>query len=271
MKVAIQGIKGSFHHIVAQRYFNSEIEIVESLTFSNLPNVLKSNQADVAIMAIENTIAGAILPNYNLIDANKLQVIGEYYLPISHHFLCSPNTTLNEIKEVHSHPMALLQCHEFFKKHPQIQLVEAKDTALVAKQIAAENPKDIGAIASAEAATTYNLKFLAKNIQTMASNATRFFVISNQKEEIKGVNKASLKFVASHKKGSLAEILTVLGNHNLNLSKIQSLPVIDEPWKYAFFIDVVFKEYNQYKKALNNIKTKILSLSVLGEYKKSKR
>lgn len=272
MKVAIQGIKGSFHHIVAQQYFNEDVAIEECLSFSNLPEKLHTNKANLAVMAIENTIAGAILPNYNLIAESNLKVVGEYYLPIKHHFLAHPNSTFENIKEVHSHPMALLQCHQYFKKYPQIQLVEAKDTALIAKEIAKNKWRHIGSIASNSAAKTYGLKVLEKNIQTMSSNATRFFILSKNALNNTGeVNKASLKFTTHHQAGSLAEILTILASFNLNLSKIQSLPVIDEPWKYAFFIDVVFNEYQQYQEALKMIENKVMNLTVLGEYKKSKR
>jgi prephenate dehydratase len=272
MKVAIQGIKGSFHHIVAERFFGKNIDLLECLSFSEMPDLLHSKKAEVVIMAIENTIAGAILPNYALIDEHQLSICGEFHLPIQHNLMVLNGQKIEEINEVYSHPMALLQCHKFFKDYPHIKLIEDKDTASVAKRIHDKKIKGVGAIASELAAETYDLTILARAIQTIKENATRFFILTNaENKNAVSANKASIKFITSDDTGSLAEILTILAKHELNLSKIQSMPVIETPWKYAFFADFIFKSYADYFNAMNEIKEKVESLKVLGEYSKSKR
>ena len=272
MKVAIQGIRGSFHHIVAEQYFGKNIDLVECLSFTEMPTLLHNKEAEVVIMAIENSIAGAILPNYALVDEHQLTICGEHYLPIHHHLMGLEGQTIQNIKEVYSHPMALLQCHKFFKDYPHIKLIEDKDTAVVAKRIQDQKLKGVGAIASQIAAETYQLEIISPEIQTIKNNATRFFILTNSdtKNSV-SANKASIKFITSHKTGSLAEILTILAKHNLNLSKIQSMPVIETPWNYAFFADFVFNSYADYFNAINEIGAKVETLKVLGEYSKSKR
>jgi prephenate dehydratase len=272
MKVAIQGIKGSFHHIVAEEFFGKNIDLIECLSFSEMPKLLHNKNAEVIIMAIENTIAGAILPNYALIDDHQLTICGEYHLPIQHNLMVLNGQTIEEINEVYSHPMALLQCHKFFKDYPHIKLIEDKDTASVAKRIHDNQLKGIGAIASKLAAEIYDLTILAPAIQTIKENATRFFILTNEeKKNTVSANKASIKFITSDDTGSLATVLTILAKHDLNLSKIQSMPVIETPWKYAFFADFIFKSYADYFNAMNEIKDKVEMLKVLGEYTKSKR
>lgn len=272
MKVAIQGIKGSFHHIVAESFFGKNIDLIECLSFSEMPELLHKKKTDVVIMAIENTIAGAILPNYALIDDHHLSICGEHHLPIQHNLMVLNGQKIEEIKEVYSHPMALLQCHKFFKEYPHIKLIEDKDTAFVAKRIHDGQLKGVGAIASELAAETYDLTILSHSIQTVKKNATRFFILTNvENKNTVSANKASIKFITSDDTGSLAEILTILAKHNLNLSKIQSMPVIETPWKYAFFADFVFNSYADYYDAMNEIKEKVETLKVLGEYTKSKR
>jgi prephenate dehydratase len=272
MKVAIQGIKGSFHHIVAEQYFGKNIELIECLSFGEMPDLLHSKQAEVIIMAIENTIAGAILPNYALIDDYKLTICGEHHLPIRHNLMALQGQKIEDLEEVYSHPMALLQCHQFFKEYPHLKLIEDKDTAVVAKRIYDDKLKKVGAIASSLAAETYKLEIIAPEIQTIKENATRFFIITNSENKSSvSANKASIKFITSDNTGSLAEVLTILADHNLNLSKIQSMPVIETPWKYAFFADFIFKSYADYFNALHKIKEKVEMLQVLGEYNKGKR
>ncbi|UMB53555.1 prephenate dehydratase [Lutibacter sp. A64] len=272
MKVAIQGIKGSFHHIVAQQYFGENIDLLECLSFSEMPNLLLDKKADVLIMAIENSIAGAILPNYALIDDFQLNICGEFHLPINHNLMGLKDQNIEDIKEVYSHPMALLQCHNFFKDYPHIKLIEDKDTASVAKRIAENNLKGVGAIASTLAAEIYNLDIIAENIQTIKENATRFFILNNNKDKSSvSANKASIKFITSNDTGSLAEVLSILAKHNLNMSKIQSMPVINTPWKYAFFADFIFKSYADYFDAIDEIKEKVEIVKILGEYTKGKR
>ncbi|WP_139959930.1 prephenate dehydratase [Flavicella sediminum] len=271
MKVAIQGIKGSYHHIVAENFFGKNIDLEECMTFAEMPDLVLENKVDVAVMAIENSIAGAILPNYALIDEGNLKVTGEYYLPIHHNLMGLKGQTIEDIKEVYSHPMALLQCQKFFRQYPHIALIEDKDTADVAKRINEKQLKGVGAVASTLAAEIYDLVVLASGIQTIKDNHTRFVIVEKETKS-KGalVTKASIKFVLHDHSGSLGEVLMELAKYRVNLSKIQSLPIIEKPWEYAFFADLVFEDYQEYKNALNDIKEKVSSCKVLGEYKKNK-
>ncbi|WP_369992566.1 prephenate dehydratase [Winogradskyella sp.] len=270
--IAIQGIRGSFHHEVAQRYFNDNADVIECMSFDGTVDSLLQGNTDFAVMALENSIAGSIIPNYALIDNHNLSIVGEYYLDIQHNLLALLGQKIASIKEVHSHPMALLQCKVFFKDFPHIKLVEAKDTADVAKQISVENIKGIAAIASKNAANLYELDILAESIQTIKHNETRFVIVKRENNNLKrkGINKASLKFELDHKRGSLATILNVMSDCKLNLTKIQSLPKIDTPWKYAFFVDVTFEDYNHYEKAHSIIQLMAENFKVLGQYKNAR-
>jgi len=270
--IAIQGIKGSFHHEVVQYYFNNESDVVECMTFDSLIDTLLEKQTDEIVMALENSIAGSIIPNYALIDNHQLSIVGECYLDIQHHLMALEHQVIEDILEVHSHPMALLQCKVFFKDYPHIKLVEAKDTADVAKQISEQHIKGIAAIASKNAARLYNLNILAESIQTIQHNETRFVIVKreNNQAEKEQINKASLKFELDHKRGSLAALLNVLSDCKLNLTKIQSLPKIDTPWKYAFFVDVTFEDYKNYDKAKSIISLMAENFKVLGEYKNAR-
>lgn len=249
--VAIQGIRGSFHHIVSQEFFSEPVDIIECMTFDRVVEALINQECDAAIMALENSIAGSIIPNYALIDDYQLHIVGEHYLDIQHNLMALPNQNIEDIKEVYSHPMALLQCKDFFKDYPNIKLVEDKDTAEVAERINAKGLKNIGAIASVLAADIFNLDILAHSIQTIKHNETRFAVVKRTNSEVpeNEINKASIKFEADHKRGSLATILNVMSDCKLNLTKIQSLPIIKTPWKYAFFVDVTFEAYADFLKA----------------------
>ena len=266
--VAIQGVKGSFHHIVSQQYFENGVEAKECLSFDKVVSSLIEKECDAAIMAIENSIAGSIIPNYALIDNHHLHIVGEKYLDIQHNLMALPGQNIQDIKEVYSHPMALLQCKEFFKKHPHIKLVEDKDTAEVAQRIQKRQLKNIGAIATEMAADIFEVEILAKSIQTIKHNETRFVVVKRTNSEIPEdkINKASLKFELDHKRGSLATILNVMSDCKLNLTKIQSLPKIETPWKYAFFVDVTFDSYEDYTKAKSIMNIMAQDFKVLGEY-----
>lgn len=269
--IAIQGIRGSFHHSVAEAYFNDINKLMECMTFDLLIDSLLKNKVDIAVMAIENSIAGSIIPNYALIDNHDLQIIGEYYLDIQHNLMTLPGQTIENIREVHSHPMALLQCKEFFKSYPKIKLVEAKDTADVAKQISELQLRGVAAIASEKASRLYGLTILQKSIQTIKHNETRFVIVKRDKNTLKeDINKASLKFELYHKRGSLAAVLNVLSDCKLSLTKIQSLPKINTPWKYAFFIDVTFEMYSDYEKAKSIVNIMAENFKILGEYKNEK-
>ena len=270
--IAIQGIRGSFHHEVVQKYFSATAEVIECMSFDSAVDNLLQKQTDSMVMALENSIAGSIIPNYALIDSHNLSIVCEYYLDIQHNLLALKGETLATIKEVHSHPMALLQCKVFFKDHPHIKLVEAKDTADVAKKIAEENSKGIAAIASKNAANLYQLEVLAESIQTIKHNETRFVIVKRENNGLKRkeINKVSLKFELDHKRGSLATILNVLSDCKLNLTKIQSLPKIETPWKYAFFVDVTFEDYKDYQKAHAIMHIMAENFKVLGKYKNAK-
>ena len=271
--IAIQGAEGSNHHKVARDFYGDNIQLKECMSFDALVAHLLEGSATDGVMAIENTIAGSIIPNYALIDSNNLHIVGEEYLNIHHHLMALPGQTIKSIKEVWSHPMALLQCKEFFKKYPHIKLVEDVDTAEVAKRIAKENIKGIAAIAPKIAAEIFGLQVLEDNIQTIKDNSTRFVIVQTQKptHSIEGVNKASLKFELSHKRGSLAAVLNVLSDCKMNLTKIQSLPVIETPWKYSFFVDVTFDEYTEYQKLVKIIDIMAEDFKILGTYKNGRK
>ena len=271
--IAIQGAEGSNHHKVARDFYGTSIQLIECMSFDVLVNSLINGEADLGVMALENTIAGSIIPNYALIDNNNLHIVDEEYLNIHHHLMALKGQKIEDIKEVWSHPMALLQCKEFFKKHSHIKLVEDVDTAEVAKRIAKENLVGIAAIAPKIAAEIFSLEVLEDEIQTMKDNSTRFVIVQTSKPNngVDQINKASLKFQLSHKRGSLAAILNVLSDCKMNLTKIQSLPVIETPWKYSFFVDVTFEDYKDYEKAEAIIKIMAEEFKILGTYKNGRK
>ncbi|GIM58609.1 prephenate dehydratase [Capnocytophaga canimorsus] len=268
-KIAIQGIKGSFHYQAAQEYFGNQITIMECNSFDKVAQSLLKNEADLGVMAIENSIAGSILPNYALIDRLKLNIMGEHYIDIQQNLMALSGQDLNDLKEVHSHPMALLQCKQFFENYPHIKLVEDTDTASTAQRIHQKQLLGIGAIGSKSAAELYNLEIIRHSIQTMKINATRFVILTTKEEKIdrNQVNKASLKFQVHHKRGSLATVLNVISDCRINMTKIQSLPVIETPWKYAFFVDIVFENYEDFEKAQKLLSIMAEDFKVLGIYK----
>ena len=272
-KIAIQGIKGSFHHAVAMDYFSPEVTLEECLSFDAVVEALLSGKVKQAVMALENSIAGSIIPNYALIDHNNLTIVGEYNLNIHHNLMALEGQAIEELTEVHSHPMALLQCKAFFKQYPHIKLIEAADTADVARKISEEKLLGIAAIAPKEAAHIYGLNLLATSIQTIKNNVTRFVVVQQKNGALPQdqVNKASLKFVLDHQRGSLAAVLNVMSDCLLNLTKIQSLPVIETPGKYAFFVDMTFDTYEQYDKARKILAIMALEFKILGEYADAKK
>ncbi|WP_075341695.1 prephenate dehydratase [Tenacibaculum agarivorans] len=268
-RIAIQGIEGSNHHIVAEKFYQEDITLEKCLSFDALVESLTNKNSDQAIMAIENTIAGSIIPNYALIDKYQLYISGEYYLPIHHHLMALPGQGIEHITEVCSHPMALLQCKDFFKKHRHIKLIEDVDTSAIAKRIAEKQLTGVAAIAPKMAADIFNLEVIEDEIQTIKNNATRFVILqtSNPENGKDQINKASLKFELDHKRGSLATVLNVMSDCKLNLTKIQSLPKIETPWKYAFFVDVTFNTYEDYEKAKSIIQIMATDFKILGEYK----
>lgn len=272
LKIAIQGIKGSFHHQVVREYYDENVEIDECLSFEELIDSLLSGKSDQAVMAIENSIAGPIIPNYALIDKNNLHIIGEHYLSIHQNLMTLKGQKIEDIQEVHSHPMALLQCMDFLKKYPNIKIVEDKDTAETARRIQANQLKGIAAIGSRVASEMYDLEIIAPEIQTIKNNMTRFVIINKENSfvAVNEINRASIKFELDHKRGSLATVLNVMSDCKMNLTKIQSLPKIETPWKYSFFVDVTFEDYADFAKAKSLITIMAEYFKVLGEYKNTK-
>jgi len=274
VKIAIQGGFGAFHEIAAMHYFErNNIEIMPNDTFKDLMKSLSIRKADYGIMAIENSLAGSILPNYTLIRESNMHITGEIYLRIRQNLVALKGQRIEDITEVFSHPMAILQCQLFFDKYPQIKLVESIDTAISAKLIHDEGVMGRGAIASDMAAKKYGLEILAAGIETNKMNYTRFLILkenNGNSNDISHINKASLHFALAHKTGSLSKILSILSYYDINLSKIQSLPIMGKDWEYLFYADVMFEDYNWYKKSLEAISPFTSDLGVLGEYEKGR-
>lgn len=270
LPVAIQGYAGSFHQVAARNFYGLSVEILPCATFSDLI-IHASNRKKTSggIMAIENSIAGSILPNYNLLQRSKLYVLGEVYLQIDQHLMVNPGVKLKDISEVHSHPMALQQCLGFLNKHPW-KLIESEDTALSAKKIHDKKNKHVAAIASKLAAEMFGLKIIAPAINDVKNNYTRFLVLGQDQEVVKGANKASINFVTDHKMGSLAKVLTSIASHGINLSKLQSFPLAGSQFNYGFHADMEFKGREQLNEALRDIKVITKEIRILGVYKKGK-
>ncbi|MFD1095067.1 prephenate dehydratase [Salegentibacter chungangensis] len=267
--IGIQGIQGSFHHLVAQQYYGEGIPVLECMSFQEVANSLVDGRSSEGVMAIENSIAGSILPNYALIDEHNLKVVGEHYIPIDMNLMALPGQEIEDIKKVYSHPMALLQCKQFFKGYPHIKLIEDADTAEAAKRISEKGSKHVAAVASRSAAEIFGLNILKESIHTKKSNATRFLILSTQLKEPNGekIDKASLKFELESKRGSLVSVLNIVRDFNLDMTKIQSMPIIETPWKYSFFIDVTFEDYEEFLKAMDILKAMTEELKVLGTYR----
>jgi prephenate dehydratase len=270
--VSIQGIKGAFHEIAARAYFkNKEMSIVECDTFKDVVNTVKSGIAEFGIIAIENSIAGSILPNYKIIQESKLNITGEIFIPIQQNLMALPGQIIEDLTEVYSHPMAIQQCEEFFEQHPDLKIIESIDTALSAKKIKDEGIIGRGAIASKLAASIYGLEIIAESIETNKRNYTRFLIVE-ERQAFKTahvsdkIDKSSICFSLTHEFGSLSKVLSVLAFYNLNLTKIQSMPILGREWEYLFHIDLVFDNYKRYTQALNAIEPLTNNIEILGEY-----
>lgn len=276
-RVAIQGGPGAYHEQAAREYFRGEeLEIVPCNTFRNIFEEAIKDPRLIAVMAIENTIAGGLLPNHDLLKLHDLQIAGEHKLRISHTLAALPGSKLSDIKEVMSHPMALMQCEDFIDTMPGVKVVEHEDTALAAKDISDKEMHGSAAICSALAAEMYGLEILAEGIETNKRNFTRFLILA-QDEMLKyvqkdnNINKSSLVFVLPHKEGSLSQVLSVLSFYDVNLTRIQSLPIIGSEWEYQFYIDLTFEDYNRYKQSIDAIIPLVSGLKILGEYREEKR
>ena len=271
-KISIQGFEGSFHQAAARQFFGDDVEVICCSTFRDVVKIADDkNRSDGGLMAIENSIAGSILPNYNLLQKSNLKIVGEIYLQVNQHLMVNPGVSLDDIKEVHSHPMALLQCTDFLEKH-NWKLIETEDTALSAQHIYQHKSKHIAAIAGELAAQLFHLNMIAPNIHTQKNNYTRFWVLENVESviEIEGANKASIIFETDHSKGSLAKVLTKISEEGVNLSKLQSMPIPGSDWKYSFHADCEFTDIQHLNHVLENIKPFTADVKVYGVYKNGK-
>lgn len=276
-KVAIQGIAGAYHEIAARNYHEGEeIDIIPCITFKEVVSTIKKDPTIVGMMAIENTIAGSLLQNHELIRESSLRVIGEYKLRISHSLVALPGTSIHEVTEVNSHPIALMQCSDFLDTLPHAKVVEKEDTALSARWIAENKLKGHAAICGKLAAEIYGMEVLAEGIETNKRNFTRFLAIADRwtaEDLIQGtdLNKSSVVFALPHTAGSLSKVLSILSFYDMNLSKIQSLPIIGREWEYLFYIDLTFTDYPRYKQALDAIIPLTKDFKILGEYAEGKQ
>lgn len=275
-RVAIQGGGGSYHEIAAREYFRGEeLEIVPCSTFRDIFAETRKDPDLIGMMAIENTIAGSLLQNHDLLKMSDMQIAGEHKLRISHSLVALPGKSVGDIKEVMSHPIALMQCETFLDTLQGVKIVEHEDTALAAKEVRDKQMRSTAAICSSLAAEKYGLQVLASGIETNKRNFTRFLILAQgemlrevQKEN--HINKSSLVFVLPHNEGSLSQVLSVLSFYNINLTRIQSLPIIGSEWEYQFYIDLTFTDYNRYRQSIDAIMPLISRLKVLGEYREEK-
>lgn len=275
-KVAIQGVVGSYHDIAAHQYFqNEEIELICCSTFEEVFEHIRRDSSIIGMVAIENTIAGSLLHNYELLRDSGTTIIGEHKLRISHSLLCLPDEDWDDLIEVNSHPVALAQCRDFLNKHANLKVVETADTAGSAKDISSKQLKGHAAICSKFAAPIYGMKVLEESIETNKHNFTRFLVISDpwQADELrnrKDSNKANIVFSLPHCEGSLSQILSIFSFYRISLTKIQSLPIIGREWEYLFYVDVTFDDYMRYHQSIDAITPLIKELKILGEYVEGK-
>ncbi len=276
IKVAIQGVKGSYHDIAAHQFFeNEEIELICCSDFDDIFDNMRHDNTIMGLLAIENTIAGSLLHNYDLVRENPVTIVGEHKLRISHSLLCLPEEGWDDIVEINSHPVALAQCREFLQRHPKIKVVEAEDTAGSAEIINRDHLKGHAAICSKFAAPLYDMKVLEEGIETNKHNFTRFLVVSDpwKADDIRSldtVNKATIVFSLPHNEGSLSQVLSIFSFYRINLTKIQSLPIIGREWEYMFYVDVTFNNYLRYHQSIDAIMPLTRELKILGEYAEGK-
>ncbi|MFY0627403.1 MAG: prephenate dehydratase [Reichenbachiella sp.] len=270
MEVGIQGVPGSFHDQAASVYFEGdEIELKPFHDFRSLAQSVGNKKLDYGVMAIENTIAGSILPNYALINEYNLEISGEVYIRIEMQFIANKGVKMEELTHVYSHPMALLQCADFLSQYPNLKLTEGDDTADSVRMIRDESMLHAGAIASHKAADIFGMDVLSENIETNKKNYTRFLILKSRLNGHSHIpQKASLRIITKHDPGSLANVLMAFRDHGINLTKIQSMPIVGEPYRYAFNIDVIWDDYTEYQKAMKEVAKSSESIKVHGEYKK---
>ena len=275
-KIAIQGMIGSFHDIAAHQYFGEEkIELICCNTFEEVFEEIRKDSNVIGMTAIENTIAGSLLHNYELLRDSGTTIVGEHKLRISHSLLCLPGESWDDLVEVNSHPVALAQCREFLQKHPQLKIVETDDTAGSAKNISEKQLKGHAAICSKFAAPLYNMEVLEEGIETNKHNFTRFLVVADpwkadELRERSKVNKANIVFSLPHNEGSLSQVLSIFSFYKINLTKIQSLPIIGREWEYLFYVDVIFDDYLRFRQSIDAVSPLTKELKILGEYAEGK-
>jgi len=269
-RISIQGYEGSFHQMAARQFFGKNVGVIPCATFRDVIKLASNKkESDGGVMAIENSIAGSILANYNLLQRSNLVIAGEVYLQIRQNLLVNPGVTIDDIHEVHSHPMAIQQCFDFLDKH-EWKLVETEDTALSAKHVHQHKSKHIAAIASKLAAELFDLNVLAPNIHTLKNNYTRFLILKREEaaQKIDGADKASVSFHTDHSRGSLAKVLAKIAEDGINLSKLQSFPIPDTDFKYSFHADMEFEQVDQFEKVIEHIKPLTEYLKIYGVYKR---
>lgn len=275
MQIAIQGIVGSFHDIAAHQYFkDQDIELICCDTFDDIFKAMRDNDGCLGLMAIENTIAGSLLQNYELLRENHTTIIGEHKLHIEHSIMCLPEDDWDTLTEVNSHPVALMQCRTYLKQHANLKVVEAEDTAGSAEMISRNGLRGHAAICHADAAPLYGMKVLENSIEDNKHNFTRFLVLADswtadKYRNLPQTNKSSIVFALPHEEGSLSKILTILSFYRINLTKIQSLPIIGREWEYLFYVDVSYDDYIRYRQSIDAVRPLCKELRILGEYKEA--
>lgn len=271
-RVAIQGIKASFHEEAALKFFGDDIETIECSSFKQTCQALRNKKADYVVMAIENSIAGSLLPNYTLLRDYHFSIIGEVYLRIQLHLLALPGVKFEQIKNVESHPIAIRQCIDFFDEYPHLNIKESTDTAACAKRIRDEQLTDTVAIANQLAAKLYNLEILERRIESNKKNYTRFLILTDHKEtDIPGANKASISFQTTDEVGSLAKVLNIFAENDVNLTKIQSMPVLGRRNEYNFYVDVEWDKTARYQESISKVLRHTVNFTLMGEYLKNDR
>ena len=271
-KIAIQGIKGSFHDIAAHQYFNNDdVELICCDTFEEIFQQMRDDYSRLGLMAIENTIAGSLLHNYELLRESGMTIIGEYKLHIEHSIMCLPEDDWSTITEVNSHPVALMQCRDFLSSHPEFKVVEAEDTAGAAEMISRKHLRGHAAICHAGAAPLYGLKVLEQGIEDNKHNFTRFLLMcdpwsADKMRDLHHTNKSSIVFTLTHEEGSLSQVLSIFSFYKINLTKIQSLPIIGREWEYMFYVDVSYDDYVRYRQSIEAARPLLRELKILGEY-----
>jgi len=271
-RIAIQGVPGSFHDIAAHKFFpNEEIELICCDTFEEIFDHMQQDSTIIGMLAIENTIAGSLLHNYELLRDSRTTIVGEHKLRIKHSCVCLPEDDWDTLTEINSHPVALAQCQAFLKRHPQLKIVEADDTAKSAEFIKTNNMRGHAAICSKYAAELYGMKILVEGIETNKHNFTRFLIVADtwradDLRDRKHSNKATIVFSLPHNEGSLSQVLSIFSFYKINLTKIQSLPIIGREWEYLFYVDVIFQDYLRFRQSIDAVSPLTRELKILGEY-----